>query len=95
MDIQPRGLFLAIALHHAVKLPAVTLIKRGVVSNKVKVRAASMPLTANVTPHSGVGQRAACGIWPCAPWHQLRYHGKFCLLQARKRQKECQGHFTF
>ena len=36
MDIQPRGLFLAIALHHAVKLPAVTLIKRGVVSNKVK-----------------------------------------------------------
>lgn len=36
MDIQPRRLFLAIALHHAVKLPAVTLIKRGVVSNKVK-----------------------------------------------------------
>ena len=36
MDIQPRGLFLAIALHRAVKLPAVTLIKRGVVSNKVK-----------------------------------------------------------
>ena len=36
MDIQPRGFFLAIALHHAVKLPAVTLIKRGVVSNKVK-----------------------------------------------------------
>ena len=30
------GFFLAIALHHAVKLPAVTLIKRGVVSNKVK-----------------------------------------------------------
>ena len=57
MDIQPRGLFLAIALHHAVKLPAVTLIKRGVVSNKVKVRAASMPLAANVTPHSGAGQR--------------------------------------
>ena len=36
MDIQPRGLFPAIALHRAVKLPAVTLIKRGVVSNKVK-----------------------------------------------------------
>ena len=48
MDIQPRGLFLAIALHHAVKLPAVTLIKRGVVSNKVKVRAASMPLAAGM-----------------------------------------------
>ena len=61
-DIQPRGLFLAIALHHAVKLPAVTLIKRGVVSSKVKVRAASMPLAANVTPHSGAGQRAAYGI---------------------------------
>ena len=55
MDIQPRGLFLATALHHAVKLPAITLIKRGVVSNKGKVRAASMPLAANVTPHSGAG----------------------------------------
>ena len=95
MDIQPRGLFLAIALHHAVKLPAVTLIKRGVVSNKVKVRAASMPLAANVTPHSGAGQRAACGIWPCVPWYQPRYYGNFACCRHGKRQKECQGHFTF
>ena len=95
MDIQPRGLFLAIALHHAVKLPAVTLIKRGVVSNKVKVRAASMPLAANVTPHSGAGQRAACGIWPCVPWYQPRYYGKFCLLQAWKKAKRMPGTLHF
>ena len=95
MDIQPRGLFLAIALHHAVKLPAVTLIKRGVVSSKVKVRAASMPLAANVTPHSGAGQRAACGIWPCVPWYQPRYYGKFCLLQAWKKTKNARDTSLF
>jgi len=93
MDIQPRGLFLAIALHHAVKLPAVTLIKRGVVSNKVKVRAASMPLAANVTPHSGAGQRAACGR--VSPGTNRGITVSFACCRHGKRQKECQGHFTF
>ena len=95
MDIQSRGLFLAIALHHAVKLPAVTLIKRGVVSNKVK--GAPHPcrwlLTLRRIPAWGSGLHVAfgralsginCGITV-----------SFACCRHGKRQKECQGRFTF
>ena len=95
MDIQPRRLFLAIALHHAVKLPAVTLIKRGVVSNKVKC--APHPcrwlLTLRRIPARGSVLHVAFGR--VSPGTNRGITVSFACCRHGKRQKECQGHFTF
>ena len=95
MDIQPRGLFLATALHHAVKLPAVTLIKRGVVSNKVKC--APHPcrwlLTLRRIPARGSVLHVAFGR--VSPGTNRSITVSFACCRHGKRQKECQGHFTF
>jgi hypothetical protein len=95
MDIQPRGFFLAIALHHAVKLPAVTLIKRGVVSNKVK--GAPHPcrwlLTLRRIPARGSVLHVAFGR--VSPGTNRGITVSFACCRHGKRQKEHQGHFTF
>ena len=95
MDIQPRGLFLAIALHHAVKLPAVTLIKRGIVSSKVKVCAASMPLAATLRRIPARGSVLHVAFGRVSPGTNRGITVSFACCRHGKRQKECQGHFTF